>query len=68
MHLIQVEEVKAQSQEIQCLSTLVEQQQKTIKQLTTSKSPVRETRTTLPQSGSQFDAMREEIFNLIMGW
>ena len=44
MHLQQAEEVKAQSQEIRCLSALVEQQQKAIEKLTSPLSPPREQR------------------------
>ena len=44
MHLQQVEEGKAQSQEIRCLLALVEQQQKAIEKLTSPHSPPREPR------------------------
>ena len=64
MHLQQVEEVKAQSQEIQCLSALVEQQQGAIQKLTHPKSPTRELTS---ESEFQLDIMQEEIFILIPG-
>ena len=45
MHLQQVEEVKAQSQEIRCLLALVEsRQQEAIEKLTSPHSPPREPR------------------------
>ena len=44
MHLQQVEEVKAQSQEIRQLSAVVEQQQKAIESLTSPQNPPRKPR------------------------
>ena len=67
MHLQQVEEVKAQSQEIQHLLALVEQQQEAIKKLPSPRSPTRKLRASTSCSQSQLDIMWEEIFNLIMG-
>ena len=46
--------------------TLLEQQQGAIKQLTSTKSPTRELRTTASHSESWLDIMRDEIFNLIL--
>ena len=57
MHLQQVEEVKAQSQEIRCLLALVEKQQKAIQKLTSPCSPPTEPRAVPPCSETQLDAM-----------
>ena len=67
MHLQQVEEVKAQSQEIRRLSALVEQQQKAIENLTSPHSPPREPRAVPSCSETWLDAMRDEVFSLILG-
>ena len=67
MHLQQVEEVKAQSQEIRCLSALVKQQQEAIEKLTSPHSPPREPSTVPSCSETQLDAMWEEVFNMVLG-
>ena len=67
IHLQQTEEVKAQSQEIRRLSALVEQQQWTIKKLTSPQNPPRESRAFPSCSETWLDNMREEIFSLILG-
>ena len=64
MQLQQVEEVKAQSQEIWHLSVLVIWKE-AIKQLASPKSPTREPMAMMSHSESQLDIMRDEIFNLI---
>ena len=64
MPLQQAEEVNAQSQEIQCLLALVEQQQDAIQILTCPKSPPRKLSS---HSESQLDIIWEEMFNLIQG-
>ena len=66
MHLQQVEEVRAQSQEIRCLLALVEKQ-KAIELMNSPKSPARELRRTSSCPESQLDAMMDRIFNLIPG-
>ena len=66
MHLQQVEEVKAQSQEIRCLSALVKQQQEAIEKLTSPHSPPREPVATSSCLQSQIEAMREEAFNVVL--
>ena len=65
MHLQQAEKVKAQSQEIQCLSAPVEKQQEAIQKLTSPCSPPRE-RVAIPLQ-SQLEAMSEEAFNVVPG-
>ena len=70
MHLQQAEEVKAQRQEIRCLSALVQEQQEAIKKLTklaSPQSPPRIPRAATLGSESRLDGMWEEIFNLIPG-
>ena len=67
MHLQQVEEVKAQSQEIRQLLALVGQQQKAIENLTSLCSPPREPRAVPLHSETKLDAMRGEVFNIILG-
>ena len=67
MHLQQAEEVEAQIQEIRQLSALGEQQQRAIENLTSPHSPPREPRSVPSQSETWLDAMREEVFNLILG-
>ena len=66
MHLQQVEEVKAQSQEIRWLLALVEQQQKAIESLTSPQIPPWELRAVPSHSETQLDAIREEVFNIIL--
>ena len=67
MHLQQVEEVKAQSQEIWHLLALMEQQQKAIKKVASPRHPTREPRAMTSCSESQLDTIWDEIFNLIQG-
>ena len=67
IYLQQVEEVKAQSQEIWHLLTLVKQQEEAIKQLASHKSPTGEPRAMTPHSESQLDIVRNGVFNLIPG-
>ena len=70
MHFLQAEEVKAQSQEIRCLSAWVEEQQEAIKKLSelaSPQSPSRTPRASTSCSESQLDVMQEESFNLILG-
>ena len=67
LHLQQAEEVRAQSQEIRCLSALVEKQQKAIEQLTSPHSPPRESTAVPSCSETQLDAMRKEVFNMVLG-
>ena len=62
-----MEEGNAQSHEIRQLSALVEQQQKAIKHLTSLQNPPRESRAVPSCSETQLDAMREEVFNIILG-
>ena len=67
MHFQQAEEVKAQSQEIGQLLALVEQKQKAIENLTSPCSPSRESRAVPSCSETQLDAMREGVFNMVLG-
>ena len=70
MHLQQVEEVKAQSQEICQLLALVQEQQEAIKTLTelsNPQSPPRTPRASTSCLESWLDVMWKEIFNLILG-
>ena len=67
MHLQQVEEVKAQSQEIRRLLALVKQQQLAIEKLTNPQNPPWESKAFQSCSEAQTDNMREEIFNFILG-
>ena len=67
MHLQQVEEVKAQSQEIRCLLALAEKNQEAIQKLSCPHSPPRETRATTSCSESWLDVMPEGSINLILG-
>ena len=67
MYLQQLEEVKAQSQEIHCLSALVQQQQEAIQRLMSPHSPPRETKAVPSSSESQLDTMQEEVFNMVPG-
>ena len=67
MHLQQVEEAKAQNQEIRQLLALVEQQQKAIENLTSPQNPPWEPRAVPSLSETWLDAMREEIFNMVLG-
>ena len=67
MHLQQVEEVKSQSQEIQCLLALVEKQQEAIQKLISPHSLPREA-TAIPSCPqSQLEGMRDEAFNVVPG-
>ena len=67
MHLQQAEEVKTQSQEIQCLLALVEKQQEAIQKLTSPCSPPREAVPIPSHPQYQLEAMREEAFNVVPG-
>ena len=66
MHLQQVEDVRAQSQEIQCLYVLVKKQQEAIEHLSIPKGPTRHPWTMSSHSKSWFNIMRDEIFNIIL--
>ena len=68
--LQQVKEVKAQVQEIRCLSALVKEQQEAIKslsELASLQSSLRTPRASTLCSESRLDVIYEEIFNLIPG-